>query len=136
MPAFSSVSIFWFLLGWLALAVGGLGAVLPVLPTTPFVILAAFSFSKSSPRMRDALLRNKTFGPMIRDWEASGTIAPRYKYMAYTLMGLAFTASLIAGVKPFVLIVQAICMGGAAVYVATRPEPDAHSAERTVNDPS
>lgn len=98
---------------------------LPVLPTTPFVILAAFAFGKSSPRLRAALLKNRTFGPMIRDWEAHGSIARRYKYMAYGLMGAAFLASGFAGVKPFVLIVQAVCMGAAAIYIATRPSPPA-----------
>lgn len=101
---------------------------LPVLPTTPFIIAAAFAFGKSSPRLRAWLLDHPIFGPMIRDWEANGTIDPRYKRIAYILMGLAFGASVIAGIKPIVLIIQAICMGSAALYVATRPIPNASQA--------
>lgn len=128
-PSRQSISrILWFLLGGLCLGLGALGALLPVMPTTPFIIAAAFAFGKSSPRLRAWLLGHRLFGPMIRDWEASGTIDPRYKRMAYALMGLAFGASVIAGVKPIVLIIQAICMGSAALYVATRPIPNASQA--------
>lgn len=128
-PSRQSISrVLWFLLGGLCLGLGALGVLLPVLPTTPFVIAAAFAFGKGSPRLRAWLLGHRVFGPMIRDWEANGTIEERYKRMAYVLMGLAFVASVIAGVKPVVLIIQATVMGCAALYVATRPVPNASQA--------
>lgn len=111
----------WFVIGVCALLLGLIGVVLPVLPSTPFVILAAFAFGKSSLRMRAFLLNHRLFGPMILDWETHGAIAPRYKRIAFTLMGAAFLFSVLTGVKPIVLIVQALCMGGAAGYIATRP---------------
>ena len=49
---------------------------LPILPTTPFVILAAFAFSQSSPRIEAWLLNSRVFGPMIADWRTYGTTAP------------------------------------------------------------
>lgn len=113
----------WFILGVCALILGCLGVVLPVLPTTPFVILAAFAFGKSSPRLRNALLNHRIFGPMIRDWEANGTIALRYKLIAYSFMAAAFLGSVLAGLPPMVLTIQAICLSGAAVYIHTRPLP-------------
>ncbi|MEM8728871.1 MAG: YbaN family protein [Pseudomonadota bacterium] len=113
--------MFWFCLGGLSLALAGLGAVLPLLPTTVFVILAAFAFGKSAPRLEAWLLDNPTFGPMISDWRAHGAIAPRYKSIAVLMMAAAFGLSLAFGAGPSVLLIQALCLSGVALYVLTRP---------------
>jgi hypothetical protein len=112
---------FWFCLGLLALGLGGLGVVLPVLPTTPFVILAAFAFGKSSPQLQAFLENSSVFGPIIADWRASGAIAVRYKIISITMMALVFGLSIVMALSPIILIVQAVCMGGAAVFILTRP---------------
>ncbi|MBK0327871.1 YbaN family protein [Rhodobacteraceae bacterium F11138] len=111
----------WTGLGCVALALGLVGVVLPVLPTTPFVILAAFLFSKGSPRLRHWLITHRVFGPLIDDWEAHGAIPRPVKRLACAVMALAFGASLWAGFPTAVLIVQALCLGAAATYVLTRP---------------
>ena len=111
----------WTTLGFIALFLGAIGVVLPVLPTTPFVILAAFAFSKSSPRLRQWLLTHRIFGNMIRDWEATGAIAPRYKAMACGTMAAAFGLSLALGLSPLILGIQALCLGASAVFILTRP---------------
>lgn len=59
-----------------------LGAILPVLPTTVFLIMAAACFAKSSPRMQQKLLVNKTFGPLILDWQQHKSIPKKAKRMA------------------------------------------------------
>ncbi len=112
----------WTVLGCLALALGLIGVVLPVLPTTPFVLLAAFLFSKGSPRLRHWLTSHRLFGPLIADWEASGAIPRRAKRLACAIMALVFGASVLAGVPPMVLIIQALCLSAAATYVLTRPD--------------
>ena len=61
---------FYFILGWLFLGIGALGAFLPILPTTPFVLLAAWLFAKSSERYHLWLRRNRLFGKSVRCWEA------------------------------------------------------------------
>jgi uncharacterized membrane protein YbaN (DUF454 family) len=113
--------IIWFTLGSLALLLGLIGVVLPLLPTTPFVILAAFCFGKGSPRVERWLLENKTFGPMIADWRAHGAIKLKYKIIGASVMIGLLVLSIVLGVKTRILIVQAICMAGAALYVWTRP---------------
>lgn len=113
--------LIWTAFGCVALVLGLIGVVLPVLPTTPFVLLAAFAFSKGSPRLRHWLVTHKTFGPIIADWEANGAIARPYKILACSLMALAFAASLYAGFSTKILIIQAICLTGAATYILTRP---------------
>lgn len=72
----------FIVLGFFSLALGFIGIFLPVLPTTPFVLLAAFFFSKGSERWHQWLLANPTFGPMIRDWEDGGVIRTPAKAVA------------------------------------------------------
>ena len=113
--------ILWFCVGGISLALGAIGAVLPILPTTPFVILSAFAFGKSSPRLETWLTESPTFGPMIADWRAHGAITPRYKRLAAAMMAAAFLLSLALGASAKVLLIQAICLTGAAAYVLSRP---------------
>lgn len=111
----------WSILGFAALGCGAIGVVLPLLPTTPFVLLAAFAFAKSSPRMRRWLEEHRIFGPMIADWERHGAIATRYKLLACSIMGVALIGSLVAGIPMKVFFIQVVIMALAATYVLTRP---------------
>lgn len=112
---------FWLMLGGFALVLGAVGVVLPVLPTTPFVILAAFAFSKSSARFHLWLTRNKIFGPIIEDWNANGAIAPKYKIIALCMMAGALLLSVLLNVRMTILAVQLGAMSLAALYILTRP---------------
>lgn len=107
--------------GWLCLGLALIGAMLPLLPTTVFLILAAFFFAKGSPRLRLWLLNHQSFGPAIQDWEKSGAIAPRYKKIATLMMALSFGLSLALGLPLYVLVLQALCLCAAAAYVLSRP---------------
>lgn len=69
-------------LGFLALALGIIGAFLPMLPTTPFVLLAGYFFSKSNRRLHNWLLSSRFFGKIITDWEKHQIIPLRAKFMA------------------------------------------------------
>lgn len=111
----------WNLLGGLALLLGAIGVFLPVLPTTPFVLLAAFAFTRGSPKLRHWLTTHRIFGPIIADWEARGAIATPYKLFACTLMIAAFAASFVAGLSALLLTIQAVCLCSAATYILTRP---------------
>lgn len=59
-----------------------LGVVLPILPTTPFLLVAAACFAKSSPRLQKKLLANKTFGPLIHEWQQHRSIPRKAKRVA------------------------------------------------------
>ncbi|EAU47138.1 YbaN family protein [Salipiger bermudensis] len=113
----------WITLGTLALGLGLLGVVLPVLPTTPFVLLAAFSYARGSDRMHRMLVESRMFGPMIADWQAEGAISRRAKITAASMMLLVFAVSLWMRLPWQALLFQGLAMGGAATYVLTRPLP-------------
>lgn len=74
------------LAGFISLVLAGLGVVLPGLPTTPFVLLAAACFAKGSPRWHAWLLNHRWMGPMVRDWESNRSLPRRVKVLAITMM--------------------------------------------------
>lgn len=80
--------------GFLSLALGIIGAVLPILPTTPFLILALACFSNSSPRFHQMLLNNRWFGGPLKQWEQNRTISHSVKIKAMILVSLTFTLSI------------------------------------------
>ena len=119
--------IVYTVLGWCAVGLGVIGIVLPVLPTTPFMILAAFLFAKGSPRARAWLLAHQTFGPHIENWESQGAITPKAKRLSVVVMGLVFLVSVLFRAPWYVLAIQAICMVPGAWFVLSRPDPDNRS---------
>jgi hypothetical protein len=108
-------------LGFASLALGGAGIVLPLLPTVPFVLLAAFFFARSSPRLEARLLDHPRFGPHIRAWRERGAIGPAGKRAA--LFAFAFSALLGLVLLPFPWLLApaaAGLLGGS--WIATRPD--------------
>lgn len=89
----------WLLLGLLFVALGAIGVVLPLLPTTPFILLAAACFARSSPRMHAWLHRSRLFGPSLRDWEHNHCVRRRARWMA-VLMILSVGGSSVAFFVP------------------------------------
>jgi len=81
-------------LGWLFVILAIIGAFLPILPTTPFLILALALFSKSSPRFHKMLLDNQWFGPSLKQWEQNKTLSRKTKYKATVLILITFVISL------------------------------------------
>ena len=81
-------------LGLFFLALGVVGIVLPILPSTPFVLLAAWFFAQSSPRWHRKLLDSELFGPMINNWERNRCISRRTKLVGLGAMGVAGSASI------------------------------------------
>jgi uncharacterized protein len=111
----------WLLLGLTSLAFGIAGVVLPLLPTTPFVLLAAYCFARSSPRLHDWLLANRTFGPLILNWEKHRAIAPRAKLLAVLSMAAVFGISFLVGASERVIIIQAVILPATCLFILTRP---------------
>lgn len=112
---------FYLIAGFLSIGLGAIGAFLPLLPTVPFMILAAFCFARSSPRLEARLLDHPHFGPHIRRWRERGAISRRGKQAA--LCAFAFSALLALTLSPwpwFLIPVAAALIGGSWIW--TRPE--------------
>jgi len=103
--------------GFAALALGGLGVVLPLLPTTPFVLLAAFCFARSSPRLERKLLEHPRFGRHIRDWRERGAISRQGKIAATVAFAASAAVGLIFLSAPWSLVpLAAGLLGGGWIW--------------------
>lgn len=109
-------------LGWLMLGLGAIGAAVPLLPTTVFLIAAAWCFARSSPRLHARLMAHPRFGPPLADWRAHGAIRPDVKRLALGGMAGSFALSLALGVGLLALLAQGAALAAAAAFVMTRPD--------------
>ncbi|MCT8158573.1 YbaN family protein [Pseudoruegeria sp. SHC-113] len=114
--------ILWVCLGVIALTLGTIGIVLPLLPTVPFLLLAAFFFARSSERLHNWLITHPRFGPPIEDWNRSGAISRRAKILATVSVAAAFGLSLALGLRPMILMIQAATLCCVLLFIWTRPE--------------
>ena len=85
--------------GWLCVVLGLIGLLLPLVPTTPFLLLAAACFLRSSPAMHARLLAHPRFGPYLEQWRRDHSVPPAAKRRAYLLvvMGFAVSMALVQG---------------------------------------
>lgn len=114
----------WLLMagGFLSLGIGALGVILPVLPTTVFVLIAAGCFARSSPRFYHWLLANRVFGPLIRDWRQSRSVPLRAKITAVVMIALVGGATIIWFIDALWLrLLLAVILTSVATWLVTRP---------------
>ena len=117
--------------GALALGLGLVGIFLPLLPTTPFVLLAAACFARGSERFHQWLLANRTFGPMVFEWERHRSLPYRTKVTAIVLMSLTMAISIVFFVELLWLKIALALFGIAlAVWMYRIPSRD-HPARRS-----
>ena len=108
-------------LGLICVALAVLGIILPLLPTVPFLLLAAYFFANSSDRLHNWILGHRIFGPMIQDWNDNRAIRPGAKKAATLSIAAVFLLSLILGAPSHILIIQSIVLSCVLVFIWTRP---------------
>lgn len=128
MPATPSVASWparalWIVVAWLSLALGVLGVVLPGLPTTPFVLLAAWAAARGSKRLHTWLLAHRVFGPMIRDWQREGAVSRRAKWAAVIAMAACAAIMFATAPRWWMAATGSAFMAIVAVWLWLRPEP-------------
>ena len=118
----AAARLLWRALALLSLALGVVGAVLPVLPTVPFLILAAWAGSKGWPALEQWLLNHDRFGPSIRGWREHGAVPRRAKWLATVMMT---GSAVMLALSPAPLIIKfgvPTSMAAVAVWLWRRPE--------------
>lgn len=121
-PTEPGLRIFWLIIGCLAVALGAIGAVLPVMPTVPFLLVAAFCFARSSRRFYDSLLSHRVFGPPIADWRAHGAIRRRVKWISTASIAAAIIPAVALSLPLWLVAAEAVILSGVLVFIWTRPE--------------
>ncbi len=115
----------WLVIGLLSLAVGALGVALPLLPTTPFILVAAFAFARSSNRLHNWLINHDVFGALISNWQRYGAISRRAKAASVMSMAALLAISLALAAPKAVMLAQLVVLGAAALFILSRPAPPA-----------
>lgn len=114
--------IIYHVIGLLMIVLAIIGAILPIMPTVPFLLVASWCFARSSPRFHNWLHSHKVFGPPIKQWEEQGVISPFVKILAVGGMSAGFCSFLLIA-KPvlWLTICVAIVLILISVYILTRP---------------
>jgi len=113
----------WLVVGLLALALGAIGIAVPLLPTTPLILLAAFAFARSSNRLHEWLITHDVFGTLIDNWQRHGAISRRAKIASVVSMIALLVISLAMAAPTVVIVVQLVVLGAVALFILTRPLP-------------
>jgi len=118
----------WLLAGLAAVAIGAVGVVLPLLPTTPFLLIAAFAFARSSARLNRWLLGHRSFGPLIDNWHRYGSIDRKVKRTAIIVIFVTPVITWIFGASLWIIACQIVVLSASAIFILTRPlPPERHS---------
>jgi len=108
-------------LAYTSAGLAALGVVLPLLPTTPFVILAAYFASRGSPAFAAWLEQHQTFGPAIELWRQRRAVPLKARFLALAMMMVSWSMLLLLGSPALVLTISGLFLLAVAVYLMTRP---------------
>lgn len=117
------IRVFWLVTGLLAVVVGAIGAVVPLLPTTPFLLIAAFAFARSSKRLTRWLHEHPSFGPLIDNWQRYGSIDRRAKRLSLIVIVATPIITFIIGAPWWAIAAQVAVLACSATFILTRPLP-------------
>lgn len=129
-PQLSRWRWLWLVLAWLSIGLALLGVVLPGLPTTEFVLLAAWAASRSSPRLSAWLENHRLLGPVLRDWRDGGVIPRHTKWLSALSMSLALAIMLLTVSHLPSVLFAAGGMACGALWIWSRPEHRRSTQER------
>jgi len=115
--------VLWLALGFALLGLGVVGLILPVMPGTVFLILAAGCFARGSPRLEAWLLAHPKLGPTVVAWRRDRAIPLKAKLFAFAGMALSVVLVSVSGAPPIAIGSTLALVAAGAIYVGTRPSP-------------
>lgn len=120
-----SLPVRWLLMAFAALCVllGMIGAVVPGMPTTVFILMAAWAAMRSSPRFHAWLYAHAMFGPMLRNWDEGGRVGRRVKWMATASMAVSSGVIFYVSARPWLAGLALASMACVLIWLWLRPEP-------------
>ena len=121
-----NIRFIWLLAGLAAVAIGAVGVVVPLLPTTPFLLVAAFAFARSSERLNNWLREHRSFGPLINNWHRDGSIDRKTKRTAIIVIVATPVITWLLDAPLWILACQLLVLSAAAIFILTRPLPIEH----------
>jgi uncharacterized membrane protein YbaN (DUF454 family) len=114
--------LLWRTFALIALAIGAVGVALPILPTVPFWILAAWAASKGWPSLQQWLIQHPKYGASIRDWQERGAVPRKAKWLATTMMAISALVLQFTSAPLWVKIAAPMMMLGVVVWLWRRPD--------------
>ena len=119
----TNVRFLWLLAGLAAVATGAVGVILPLLPTTPFLLVAAFAFARSSERLTNWLREHRTFGPLIHNWHRDGSIDRKTKRTAIVVIIATPVITWLLAAPAWIIVCQIAVLSASAAFILSRPSP-------------
>jgi uncharacterized membrane protein YbaN (DUF454 family) len=110
-------------LGYASIALGAMGVVLSLLPTTPFLLVAVWCFGRSNPALANRLYGHPRFGSLLTTWRDQWAIRRRAKAVAVAMLALSFGLAVWLTGSPAAAVLLGMIMGSVALYLVTRPSP-------------
>jgi uncharacterized membrane protein YbaN (DUF454 family) len=125
--------VLWTTVGLLSLGMAYIGVVTPGIPYSPFVVFAAYCFSKGSERLHKWIYNHKLFGPFLTNWGEKRVFPLKMKYFMLAMMSTSLIIMFFTGVKPIGIISTAIFMGCVAIWAWRFPGSVAEHTRRIDN---
>ena len=115
------IRLIYLSVGWVCTALGIIGAFLPVMPTTPFLLVAVWAFSRSSPRLKAWLYHHPRYGATIRDWFEHGAVGNRIKVFAIVTMSMSVPIAYVFTQSLMLVAIHTTAIVLIAIFLISRP---------------
>lgn len=112
---------FWLMIGLTSFLLGLVGILLPLLPTTPFMLLAAIAFANSYPKLHEWLIKHPHWGGIIQNWRDGGRIDKKSKLIAITFIAIMPLISIILNAPLWAIAIQSVILVIVGTFIFTRP---------------
>lgn len=120
----------WLCLAYACVGIGAAGVVVPLLPTTPFLLLALYAAGRSSPRLRWRLLRHPRYGPALRAWQRHRAIHFRAKLVACALIAASWLTLWLIGARPALMLGVSLLFLAVLAFILSRPSTQSATESR------